>query len=246
MKLLALDTATERVALGLACGEASFTREFEGGAAASARLIPELLALLAEQRVALAELDAVAFGRGPGAFTGLRTAVSVAQGLAFGLGVPVLAIDSLLIVADDACDQWAGQQRHGPASASDAPGAVWWVAMDARMDQAYASAYRLDAGAWQVHAEPALYDLDGLQARWAAEPPSELAGNAAAAFGARLATGAARVWPVAQDRPGALLRLARAAWHAGLAVPAEQALPLYLRDKVALTTAERAAAKGAG
>jgi tRNA threonylcarbamoyladenosine biosynthesis protein TsaB len=245
MNLLALDTATERVALGLACGAASFTREFEGGAAASAHVIPEVLALLAEQGLQVRDLDAVAFGRGPGAFTGLRTAVSVAQGLAFGADIPVLPIDSLMIMAEDAHAQWAGSHPGEVAGAGDAAGPVWWVAMDARMDEVYAAAYRLESGAWQPQVEPALYDLPSLQARWSGQPPTEVAGNAAAAFGGRLPTGPARLWRVAQDRPAALLRLARAAWQAGGGVPADQALPLYLRDKVALTTAERAAAKGA-
>lgn len=245
MKLLALDTATERVALGLACGPASSTREFEGGAAASARVIPEVLALLAEHGLQPADLDAVAFGRGPGAFTGLRTAVSVAQGLAFGAGKPVLPIDSLLILAEDARAQWAAQAPLAPAPGGGAADPVWWVAMDARMDEVYAAAYAHDAGAWRVVVAPALYDLASLQARWLAEPPAELAGNAATTFAGRLQTGPARVWPQAQDRAAALLRLARAAWAAGAGLPADQALPVYLRDKVALTTAERAAAKGA-
>src|SRR5437763_14596303 len=114
--LLAFDTATERMSIALNARGKTWTREGDGGAQASATLIPAILALLAQAGVALRELDAIAFGRGPGAFTGLRTACSVAQGLAFGANKPVLAIDTLLAVAEDA--------RAG----HNAPGSVW-VAM---------------------------------------------------------------------------------------------------------------------
>jgi tRNA threonylcarbamoyladenosine biosynthesis protein TsaB len=118
--------------------------------------------------------------------------------------------------------------------------------MDARMDEAYAAAYRHDGRAWQTREAPALYDLATLGARWQAENgPSQVAGSALEAFADRLPWGPARRWPRSADRAGALLRLACAAWAAGRGVPAEEALPVYLRDKVALTTAERAAARAA-
>jgi tRNA threonylcarbamoyladenosine biosynthesis protein TsaB len=238
MKLLALDTATEVMAVALADGDASWHLNAPGGALASAHLIPTLMAQLAAQGLVPADLDAVAFGQGPGAFTGLRTAVSVAQGLAFGSGRPVLAIDSLLIVADDARAQ--AQAGMAPSTGADA---VIWVAMDARMDEIYAGAYAYDGQDWQVRRPAALYDLPGLQAVWALEPPTAVAGSALAAFGSRLSLCGASRWPQEQDRAAALLRLARAAWRRGAQMPAEQALPLYLRDKVALTTAERLALK---
>ena len=124
MRLLALDTATERMAVALADGEAELLLNAEGGAAASATLLPAVLAQLAERQMQPADLQAIAFGCGPGAFTGLRTAVSVAQGLAFGIGCPVLAICSLLIVAEDA-------RQH----AGVPPGETFaiLVAMDARI-----------------------------------------------------------------------------------------------------------------
>lgn len=237
MKLLALDTATETMAVGVAHGELSLATNTEGGALASERLIPMALELLAQSGLAPSSLDAIAFGQGPGAFTGLRTAVSVAQGLAFGIGCPVLPIDSLLIVAEDARQQ---------AQAGAAPFELW-VAMDARMDEAYAAAYRHDGQVWQVLQAPSLYDLPSLAARWQANGgPGTLAGSAIEAFAGRLPWGDARLWPHAADRAAALLRLARAAWVAGAAVPAQAALPVYLRDKVALTTAEREAARQAG
>jgi tRNA threonylcarbamoyladenosine biosynthesis protein TsaB len=238
MKLLALDTATERLALGVAHGARSWHLNAPGGALASTTLIPAALAGLSECGLTCAALDGVACGIGPGAFTGLRTAVSVAQGLAFGAGKPVLAIDSLLIVAEDARAQSAAERAPG------APFALW-VAMDARMDELYAAAYRHDGQAWQVSQAPALYDLAALGQRWQAEPPAALAGSALSAFGERLPVAGVPAWPQEADRAAALLRLARQAWADGPHLPPEQLQPVYLRDKVALTTAERAAARPA-
>lgn len=233
MKLLALDTATEQMAVALCHGDRVLARNETGGAAASATLIPLVLSLLAEAGLAMTELDAIACGQGPGAFTGLRTAVSVTQGLAFGIGKPALCIDSLLIVAEDARGQGAA-----------VAGEVLWVAMDARMDEVYAAAYVHDGQRWTTLHAPALHDLETLQLRWAAQPPRHVAGNAMQAFGERLPVPAqAQCWPQQADRAAALLRLARAAWADGAAVPPEQALPVYVRDKVALTTAERQALK---
>src|SRR5689334_2060500 len=97
--LLAFDTATESTSIALAAQGRVWQHEGEGGARASAAFLPAVLALLDAAGVAVADLDAIAFGRGPGAFTGLRVACSVAQGLAFGAGKPVLPIDTLLAIA---------------------------------------------------------------------------------------------------------------------------------------------------
>ena len=144
--LLAFDTSTERMAVALLHGERILGHEAAGGAQASAALSPAIRALLESAGVDARALDAIAFGRGPGAFTGLRTACAVAQGYAFGLGKPVLALDTLMAVAEDA------RQRHGAVDV--------WVAMDARMDEIYAAHYRHAAARWQVQAEPALYEVD--------------------------------------------------------------------------------------
>eukprot|EP01136_Pigoraptor_vietnamica_P036415 Opistho-1_new@102969 len=93
--LLALDSSTETMALALRSPAGALYFEAAGGPQASARMVPETLALLARAGLRLADVGAIAFGRGPGAFTGLRTACAVVQGLAFGAGKPVIAIDSL-------------------------------------------------------------------------------------------------------------------------------------------------------
>ncbi len=230
--LLAFDTATEHLSIAVAAQGRVFVQHEPGGARASARLIPAIFALLGQAGITLRELDAIAFGRGPGAFTGLRTACSVAQGLAFGAARPVLPIDTLLAVAED-------------ARAGRSGNACVWVAMDARMGEIYAAQYRFAAGRWSVLDAPLLTTPDALNSRWQAQPPDVVAGNALAAFGARLLTGTAQCAPDALPRARALLLLAEALWGAGGAVDAALALPLYLRDKVAQTTAERAAARSA-
>ena len=232
-RLLALDTATEVIAVAVVDGERQWIAEEPGGALASQRLLPRVFALLERAGLALTDLDAVAFGRGPGAFTGLRTACSVAQGLAFGAGLPVLAIDSLALVADDA------RALHGAAAHA------LWVAMDARMDEAYAGAYAYRDGGWQVQQAPSLWPLSALADLWRREPPACVAGSALEAFGARLPSGAALRVVTVNDRAAALARLARSAWARGDLLDAALALPLYLRDKVAFTTAERAVAAAA-
>ena len=229
--LLAFDTATEPMSIALAAGGRVFTHESAGGALASARLIPAVMALLEDAGVALRELDAIAFGRGPGAFTGLRTACSVAQGLAFGANKPVLPIDSLLAVAEDAR---GGDVDHRV-----------WVTMDARMDEIYAAQYAYHAAQWQLLDPPRLITAAALNERWLTEPPQRVAGNALALFAGRLHAGAALLFPQALPRATTMLPLARALRLQGGAVDAALALPLYLRDKVAQTTLERAAARAA-
>ena len=226
--LLAFDTATERMSIALSQGDRVWSSESVGGPQASASLIPAILAVLAEAGITLAQLDAIAFGRGPGAFTGLRTACSVAQGLAFGANKPVLPVDTLLAVAEDARE-------------SDAEQGVW-VVMDARMNEIYAAHYRFADGHWTTLAAPFLTQVEQLNQRWDDAPPAIVAGSALGAF-PNLRTHGARQLPDASPHARAMLPLAMALWREGGAVDAALAIPLYVRDKVAQTTAEREAAR---
>jgi tRNA threonylcarbamoyladenosine biosynthesis protein TsaB len=244
---LAFDTSTDVLSLGVARGDRVWTQTLPGGAQSSSGLIPAVLAMLAEAEMPLATLDAIVFGRGPGSFTGLRTACAVAQGLAFGADVPVLPIDTLLAVAEEA--RWAQHQ-----AGLWAPGESLSVLalLDARMDEVYSAAYRWSAelgdvqsglpgallGRWHNIAALQVSPPERVQAPMG--PGALLAGNAFAAYGERLPAGPRCV---AMPTAAALLRLAPAAWAQGQAVPAEQAVPLYIRDKVANTTAEREAMK---
>ncbi len=227
VNLLAFDTSTETLSVALAWtagGQAQEAlQESEGGREASATLIPTVQALLAQAGITLADLHTLVFGRGPGSFTGLRTACAVAQGLALGAQRPVLPVDTLMAVAEDA------RARHGCTQVL--------AALDARMGEVYACAYRHGASGWQAQGEVTLGPPESL----VLPPGFVLAGNVQTAYGERLPAPALPARPCAS----ALLRLAPALLAAGQALPADQALPLYVRDKVAQTTAERDAAKAA-
>ena len=246
MQILAIDTSTEFLSLALWLDGRLLSRDIHAGQTHSQQILPMLRELLDEAQVELKALDGIAFGAGPGSFTGLRIACGVAQGLAFGADLPVLPIDTLLAVAEEA--------RAAAAAAGTAPVTRVLAVMDARMEQVYVAAYEFtpnatnaatdDAehmqGTWRCVQAPELHSPESLQ--WPADWSQDgfiAAGNAWPVYAGR--------WPAALSAPqvlalptaAALLRLAPAAWAAGQAVPPEEALPLYIRDKVAQTTDER-------
>jgi tRNA threonylcarbamoyladenosine biosynthesis protein TsaB len=222
MNLLAFDTSTEILHIAVQAGaRAPIEHRGTGGPHASVALIPAIQSLLRDAGLRLADLDAIVFGRGPGSFTGLRTACSVAQGLSFGSGVPVVPVDTLLAIAEDA--------RHRE-------GATQVVAvLDARMDEVYSAAYGFEAGQWRTASAITLGAPEALRVA----PGWALAGNGFATYADRLPAAARRI--EAAPAAGALLRLAPALIASGHAGPAATATPLYIRDKVAQTTEERAA-----
>jgi tRNA threonylcarbamoyladenosine biosynthesis protein TsaB len=224
MNLIAFDTSTEILSAAVARdGKLVADQEGAGGPRASAALVPMVQALLAQAGLAMRSLDAIVFGRGPGSFTGLRTACAVAQGLGFGAGVPVLGLETLLAVAEEA--RYLG-------------GATQVVALlDARMNEVYCARYRHDGADWQRQGEIALMRPQDVVVPqgWV------LAGNAFAAYGDVLPSDAPRV--EAAPRAAAMLRIAPRRVERGDAQPADRATPVYIRDKVAQTTEERAAAR---
>lgn len=237
-KWLALETSTDILSLAVARGPQTWTHTGPGGALTSTHMIPQTMALLAEAGLALTDLQAVVFGRGPGAFTGLRTACSVAQGLAFGASLPVLPIDTLLAVAEEA------------RLASTAPVTRVLAVMDARIEQVYVAAYEYTTaqgqGAWHCLQAPELQNPETLH--WPADwqPDSFIAaGNAWPVYVGRWPAAMTAAQVMALPTAAALLRLAPAAWAQGAAVPPEEALPLYIREKVAQTTEERMHIKAA-
>lgn len=235
LRLLAFDTSTDTLSVAVGDGvsvRATCTRA--GGAQASATLIPEIRRLLAEVGWPLHTLDAIVFGRGPGAFTGVRTACSVAQGLALGAGVPVLPLDTLAAVAQAGLD--------AARVAGVAPTHVGAL-LDARMDEIYVAGYRVDGNSLVPEHAPVLSRPEALAHALVVDTGWWLAGNASAVYGPRFPAALAAL-PHHDTVPtaAALLQLAPAALAAGGAVDADLAQPLYVRDKVALTTAERAAA----
>lgn len=242
--LLALDTSTEfcSVALLSAAADAAldpasdprvWVRHEATGAVSSTRLLPAIRELFDEAGLVLTDCDAIAFGAGPGSFTGLRTATGVAQGLAFGLNRPVVPIGTLLACAESA-------RLRNPAATRVL------AALDARMDEVYWADYAWDdaQGEWRT-VQPA--SLDAPDRLILPDVPFTLAGNAAAVFGPRLVATAAAQTIADAALPHALpvAYAALRALRAGRTVPAELAAPEYVRDKVAQTTAERMADKAA-
>ena len=234
MKLLAFDTSTEILSVAVCRdGDDGTPQVWQysgvGGAQASSTLIPSIMELLDEAALRLDELDAIAFGAGPGSFTGLRTACAVAQGLGLGANVPLLPVDTLLALAEQ-----VRQLRTDPSERFQVV-----AALDARMDEIYVAHYEFNEGAWSR-----LGDFELIRPEQLVRVPGwVLAGNVAAAYGQRLGRGGAIV--DALPSAVAMLRLAPNLLVAGLAVAADQALPRYVRDKVAKTTLERAAEKSA-
>lgn len=204
------------------------SRESSGVRTHSQSILPMIQELLAEAGVTLAQCSAIAFGAGPGSFTGVRTACGIAQGLAFGAGLPVVPVVTLDAMAL-ACRQ------HG------AGGDIVAV-LDARMGEVYWAQYRDGA----VVVAPALCAPQDV-APLAAPGSLSACGNGLSAYpdafaGKAWAQGAHEaIMPHARQ----VAQLAQGAFEAGLALPAAQAQPLYLRNKIAYTSAERQAINAA-
>jgi tRNA threonylcarbamoyladenosine biosynthesis protein TsaB len=248
--ILAIETSSELASVALFQSHGSLSmpssspspvlwRESSGVRTHSQAILPMVQDVLREAGLALGACDAIAFGAGPGSFTGVRTACGVAQGLAFGAGLPVLPLVTLEAMAE-ACRAHTG--------ATDV-----LAVLDARMGEVYWAQYRHAAGRWEAVCPPALCAPGAI----APQPVPGLAacGNGFAAYEAELAAALADCAfthaPTADILPHAreLAVLGAAALAAGQGVPADQAQPLYLRNKVAYTSAERQvinAAKAAG
>lgn len=221
LKILAVDTATEACSAALLVGDKLFSRWEEAPRDHTRKILPMVQAVLEDAGISLSDLDAIAFGRGPGSFTGVRIGISVAQGLAFGAGVPLIGISTLAAMAQGAYRLDGAEQV--------------LTAIDARMNEVYFGRYELIDGRMQlvgdeVVSEPvALVDVRGKLAGpvTCVGTGFETYGDTLSGLADELAESQVR-FPAAED----MLPLARAAWLAGEAVPVEQATPVYLRDKV--------------
>ncbi|UNG17431.1 tRNA (adenosine(37)-N6)-threonylcarbamoyltransferase complex dimerization subunit type 1 TsaB [Stutzerimonas zhaodongensis] len=222
--LLALDTATEACSVAL-LHDGQVLSHYEVIPRLHAqRLLPMIQTLLSEAGIVLSAVDALAFGRGPGAFTGVRIAVGVVQGLAFALERPVLPVSTLATIAQRAYREQGAEQVA--------------VAIDARMDEVYWGCYRAQQGEMQLAGSEAVLPPEQVSLPRGSEGQWFGAGTGWG-YGARLA-----VQPSASDAtllPHALdlLTLAGFAWQRGEAVEADQAQPIYLRDNVATPKAPR-------
>lgn len=272
MRVLAFDTSTEALSVALSVDGRCRTADEAGGARASQRLLPLCAELLQSAGLQFADLDLIGMGAGPGAFTGLRTAASAAQGLAYALHRPVARIDTLMAQAETAFALLQGDGLVLPDPVEAEPGAVVLAANDARMGELYWELFRATPSGWQSLHPPAVQRPELAVLAWAevlADLPEHLesgalprllaCGNAwsehadqlCAAFAIhtgdnpRLAALNRAVLRAVACTPSAasVARLSLQQHAAGLTVAAALAQPLYVRDKVALTTAERELAR---
>jgi tRNA threonylcarbamoyladenosine biosynthesis protein TsaB len=227
MRILAIDTSTETCAVALGDGGAWDERSLVAGHRHSELLLPMIRGLLEDHDAALAQLDGVAFGAGPGAFTGLRIACGVAQGLALGAGLPVIGVSTLEALAETA------RQRY-------AAGKVI-AALDARAQEVYVAAYRHDGLRWHEAVAPAVI---GPAAVTLPDGGGWLGvGSGFTAYPAlreRCLPLLASCEPTLFPTATAIGTLAWPRLAGGEGVAARDAAPIYLRHKVALTSAERA------
>jgi tRNA threonylcarbamoyladenosine biosynthesis protein TsaB len=223
MKLLALDTATEACSVSLACGDRQLDRYAELGRGHAENLLPMVDELLAEAGLALSDLDAIAFGRGPGAFTGVRLAASVAQGLAFGANLGVVPVSDLAAVAQRAAGIHPGADRVLAVN-------------DARMQEVYWAEFSSGpevepSGVEQVSAAGEV--VLPRAARWVAAGRGL---RAAPALAERCGQAGAVVIDDLLPRASEVLALARPRVAAGQLLPPELALPVYVRDRVVIAS----------
>ena len=224
MNLFAVETSTELCSVALLRDRELFVEEAVAGQRHAEMLVAMVRRLFERARLRPRDMQAFAFGQGPGGFTGLRIACGLAQGLAFGAGRPVVPVSSLLALAEQANE------------------ARVVAAVDARMGEAYLAAYSRSGDDWQAVVAPRLAGAEGLPA---------LPGRGWVGTGSGFA---AHEWLRAEyreaiemrlegdlPRAGAVARIAARRFARGEAIAAELAAPLYLRDKVALTTGERQA-----
>ena len=226
MQILAIDTSTEFLSLALWLDGRVLSRDIHAGQTHSQQILPTLRTLLDEAKIELTALDGIAFGAGPGSFTGLRIACGVAQGLAFGANLPVVAVSTLQALA-----QQSGAEKV-------------IACLDARMGEIYHAAYEKQNGEWLEVSAPALFkpedapkvngdDWVVVGTGWLVYPDV-----LQAVYGEQFREMPA---PDHHSHPTAtsIAELALPTFEAGLARPAQEAAPIYIRNKVALKMSER-------
>ena len=226
MKVLALETSGSACSVALRCGDEVFERHQVAPRRHGELILPMAEALLAEAGLTPQQLDLIAFGRGPGSFTGLRIACGVAQGIAFAAELPVAPVSTLAAVAQG-CWRETAESRIA-------------VANDARMGEVYLGGYQIEDGVAvalfdEAVVAPAAVCLPACHWYPSGSGWAEYGDELALATGLRAAPSECERLPRAVD----LLPLAEALCRSGGCVSAEAAAPLYLRDNVAVKSALR-------
>lgn len=223
MKLLAFDASTEFLSIALQTNEQLETLDIQAGQTASQLILPQIQGLLDKAQLNLSDLDGIAFGAGPGSFTGVRIACGVAQGLAFGANLPVVGVNVLMALAEA-----SGAERVIAAS-------------DARMGEVYHAAYMRKDDSWmETHAAgvykpqdvPAVEGDDwvGVGTAWKVYDET---------LREQYQQQVSKTLPEMTPKAEAIMRLAIPIFARGEAVSASKAAPIYIRNRVALTSKER-------
>lgn len=221
MRLIALETATEACSAALSIdGDVRWLLEREAARRHGELLLEQVQRLLAEAGLTPAQLDAIAVGRGPGAFTGVRLGLGVAQGLAFAAGIPVVPVSTLAALGQQAADRGAREILS---------------VLDARMREVYWSVLRPGPDGLVAGAVEALDVPADLRVRWGAGPRLALGSGLAAypELAGRLGLEPKEIDAQAVPCAREVAKLGAAAYARGEAVPPERAQPVYLRDRVA-------------
>lgn len=249
--LIALETSTEFCSVALRHAGQVTVRRVHAGQTHSERLLPMLAELLAEAGIAVHACEAIAFGAGPGSFTGLRIACSVAQGLAYGLDCPVIAVDTLRAMAEELRQNLSHNRE--PESIPD--GTLVLAALDARMQEVYWAVYAWQGGEWQERVAPGLSRPADVRHELAGEAGlvsggAPIAGSSAMVhwgcgngfdhFSVELSPCVVRIGGPKIPDAEAMAALAERQFARGETMAAQAAAPLYVRNRVALTTLERA------
>jgi tRNA threonylcarbamoyladenosine biosynthesis protein TsaB len=226
--ILALDASTELCSVALLQGDKVLEMMSDKPRSHADRLLPMVDELLADAGCSLAQIDAIGFGAGPGSFTGLRICLGVVQGLAFGTGLPVVAVSSLEAMALAASEQ-------------ESESGLLIPAIDARMNEVYWAVYEQSAGGLQIVAVP---QVSGI---------AQAEQNISTLLAGRDATGVGTGWALLKASQGALVRLeenvwpqasavaklAKASFEAGNYADAMAAEPIYLRTEISWKKRDR-------
>jgi len=227
MNLLAIDTSTDFCSVAASRGEALFSRHERAGQRQAETILGMVDEVLAEAGIEVAQIQGIAYGAGPGSFTGLRIAAGVAQGLALARGIGVIGVGSLLALSEEA--------------AKDAASGRVIACLDAHKGEVYHAAYRRAGAGWEEVYAPGLYRPEAVPLAPGGDWTG--CGDGFAAYrerlAARLGERVSAIRPEAVPSARAVLKLAMPRFAAGEAKDAATAVPVYLRDKVALKTSER-------
>jgi tRNA threonylcarbamoyladenosine biosynthesis protein TsaB len=227
MNLLAIDTSTDFCSVAASRGSALFSRHERAGRRQAERVLDMVNEVLVEARIEIAQLQGIAYGAGPGSFTGLRIAAGVTQGLALARGIGVIGVGSLLALSEE--------------GGKDAAGGRMIACLDAHMGEVYHAAYRRAGAGWEEVSAPGLYRPEAVPVAPGRDWTG--CGDGFTAYRerlvARLGECVSAIRPEATPTARAVLKLAIPRFAAGEAKDAATAVPVYLRDKVALKTSER-------